>query len=463
MIILKILGGGKLTSSSCFITSARAHLLTRKHNWPEAIVKENFFLSCYFIFTILRKWEIILTHQEAHLLPTRHEGLKRLAEFLPSAGSRYAEKRNYDFGPKKHENVSCLSAYTRYRLVSEQEIAEQVLLHHNFAASDKFISEVCWRTYWKGWLEHRPKVWSTYLDDASVLRALQSYDHNLYEKAIDARSGIECFDFWVKELKETGYLHNHARMWFASIWVHTLELPWQLGAELFLKYLIDGDPASNTLSWRWVAGLHTKGKSYLASASNIIKYTEQRFNPKSIEFASAPLQVEDSTREWQESSLPELPSKLAKSVDAFVIWPDDLSVDSLIDLELASHVAIVDPQWESLGVDMSERVLSFRAEARKDTVDRVKKNHGVSVTILRSQSDFSDWLNRSDIRTLAWYRPFVGHGLSLSERLKASLGSVELTELRRPWDNLFFPLAKRGFFNLKKSIERVFEELNVLS
>jgi deoxyribodipyrimidine photo-lyase len=66
----------------------------------------------------------------------------------------------------------------------------------------------------------------------------------------------------VQELVETGYLHNHARMWFASIWIFTLRLPWELGADFFLRHLLDGDAASNTLSWRWVAGLHTKGKHY---------------------------------------------------------------------------------------------------------------------------------------------------------------------------------------------------------
>ena len=93
-------------------------------------------------------------------------------------------------------------------------------------------------------------------------------------------TAIEPFNDWVRELKETGYLHNHARMWFASIWIHTLELPWYLGADFFLKHLLDGDEAVNTLSWRWVAGLHTKGKTYLARASNIEKYTNGRYSLK---------------------------------------------------------------------------------------------------------------------------------------------------------------------------------------
>ena len=84
---------------------------------------------------------------------------------------------------------------------------------------------------------------------------------------------IECFNDWVKELKNFNYLHNHTRMLFASIWIFTLKLPWQKGAEFFMKNLFDGDAASNTLSWRWVAGIQTKGKNYLAKSWNISKFT----------------------------------------------------------------------------------------------------------------------------------------------------------------------------------------------
>ena len=71
-------------------------------------------------------------------------------------------------------------------------------------------------------------------------------------------------------------------MWFASIWIFSLGLPWTLGADFFLRHLVDGDPASNTLSWRWVAGLHTRGKTYAARAENIARYTEGRFHPQGL-------------------------------------------------------------------------------------------------------------------------------------------------------------------------------------
>ena len=90
------------------------------------------------------------------------------------------------------------------------------------------------------------------------------------------------------ELKKTGYLHNHTRMWFSSIWIFTLDLPWQLG-EFFMKALKDGDPASNTLSWRWTAGLQTKGKNYVAQEWNIKKFTNQRYEKIKLNENAIPL------------------------------------------------------------------------------------------------------------------------------------------------------------------------------
>ncbi len=87
-----------------------------------------------------------------------------------------------------------------------------------------------------------------------------------WEAACLGDTGIDGFDHWAQELVATGYLHNHARMWFASIWIFTLRLPWELGADFFLRHLLDGDPASNTLSaGGGSAGLQTPGKTYLAT------------------------------------------------------------------------------------------------------------------------------------------------------------------------------------------------------
>ena len=133
-----------------------------------------------------------------------------------------------------------------------------------------------WRTYWKGWLELRSGVWDDYLIDLKKIKE-EFRDSEDYLNAVKGKTKIECFNEWVNELKTYNYLHNHTRMWFASIWIFTLNLPWQKGAEFFMKHLYDGDAASNTLSWRWVAGLQTKGKHYVAQSWNISKFTNNKY------------------------------------------------------------------------------------------------------------------------------------------------------------------------------------------
>jgi len=184
--------------------------------------------------------------------------------------------RNFDFGPDKRSNISCISPYISHGILNELEVIDRALKKFSFSKNEKFIQEVLWRTYWKGWLELRPNVWTDYIIELKIIREKYK-DNKDYLNAIDGNTNIECFNEWVKELKEFNYLHNHTRMWFASIWIFTLKLPWQKGAEFFLKHLYDGDAASNTLSWRWVAGIQTKGKNYVAQSWNIEKFTNNRY------------------------------------------------------------------------------------------------------------------------------------------------------------------------------------------
>ena len=216
-----------------------------------------------------------------------------LKRFLPQAGSNYARGRNFVPGV-----VSGLSPYVRHRLITEAEIVGAVLQQHSLEEAEKFIQEICWRTYWKGWLEMRPKVWSEYLQELRTLRARMAEDPDLddrVQKAERGMTGIGCLDAWANELRQTGHLHNHVRMWFASIWVHTLRLPWQLGADFFMRHLLDGDPASNTLSWRWVCGLQTQGKVYQATADNIERFTNGHYAPHGLLAKDVPLLSESFT------------------------------------------------------------------------------------------------------------------------------------------------------------------------
>ena len=229
---------------------------------------------------------------------SREEALMLLAAFLPKAGKSYTRNRNFDLGAGQHKHVSQLSAYIKRRIITEEDVLKKVLSAHSLNEAGKFIDEIFWRTYFKGWLESRPHIWMQYCADVHHLThelQTQSGLRDRWAAACLGETGIDCFDAWAKELAETGYLHNHARMWFASIWVYTLQLPWQLGSDFFLRHLLDGDAASNTLSWRWVVGLHSVGKTYLARAENIQRFTNGRFAPKGLAQVAPPLNDTAST------------------------------------------------------------------------------------------------------------------------------------------------------------------------
>ena len=212
-----------------------------------------------------------------NFVTSRASAIEKLNNFIEQNLFEYSRLRNFDYGPGNRSNISCLSTYITHGVISEIEVIKKSLSKFSLSKNEKFIQEVLQRTYWKGWLELRPAVWTDYLSELKKIRE-EFKDNADYKKAIEGNTNIECFNEWVNELKNNNYLHNHARMWFASIWIFTLELPWQLGAEFFMKHLYDGDTAANTLGWRWVAGIQTQCKNYLASEWNIKKFTNNRFN-----------------------------------------------------------------------------------------------------------------------------------------------------------------------------------------
>ena len=161
---------------------------------------------------------------------SRVNAIEELNQFIENDLSEYYKLRNFDFGPQKRDNTSCLSPYINHGLVSEIEIINKSLKKFSFVKNEKFIQEVLWRVYWKGWLELRPNVWADYLQELKDIKEKHKNNKD-YLNAIEGKTNIECFNEWVKELKKFNYLHNHTRMWFASIWIFTLNLPWQLGAE----------------------------------------------------------------------------------------------------------------------------------------------------------------------------------------------------------------------------------------
>lgn len=388
---------------------------------------------------------------------TRTEALERLRRFLPHAGRDYAARRNHDL--PGHPHVSVLSPYLRHRLITEAEVVEAVLGRHSAQAAEKFLQEVFWRTYWKGWLELRPAVWGSYRAGLDRVLADRALARPLAE-AEAGETGIACFDAWMRELTSTGYLHNHARMWAASIWIFTLRLPWEAGADLFLRHLLDGDPASNTLSWRWVAGLQTKGKHYLARPDNIATYTDGRFRPTGLVTDAEPLRGPDPPRA-QPAPTGEPPRPGLRS--GVLLTEEDLSpgfVLDALDAPPLAHAALVSVDGRSPR-PVAPGVAAFTAAAVADARGRWSDRLGEAGPTARTPEAIADWAQALGLEQVVTAHAPVGPAASALARLDRVLAGrgIALVRVLRPFDARAWPHATHGFFRFREAIPGLIQAL----
>ncbi len=381
---------------------------------------------------------------------TRAAGLERLTAFIPSAGRHYANGRNADHGPDNRTNISMLSPYVRHRLVTEEEMVRLVLTEHSAVASEKYVQEILWRTYWKGWLELRPGIWTRYCADRDALAPTGGLAKAI-ASAEAGTTGIDGFDDWARELVEHGYLHNHARMWFASIWIFTLGLPWVAGADFFLRHLVDADPASNTLSWRWVAGLQTAGKTYLATADNIARYTDGRFSPTGLA-TRATEQVEPPVPAAKPLTPlapydPDTPALL-------LLTGEDLNPESLLPRKStirAVHAVAAVPGWP-----WGDAASAFLDTACADAAQRAAAYYSAPATnaAMLDVPALIDAAHAAGAKCIV--TPFAPVG-SVADALAAitpalAAAGLPLITVRREWDDTFWPRANKGFFPFKERI-----------
>ena len=401
--------------------------------------------------------------------PTRAEGARILTAFTPRMGRRYANGRNTDHGPAAHKPgahgaVSVLSPYIRRRLVLESDAVAAALAAHGPADAEKFVQEVIWRGYFKGWLERRPQVWDSFRMGLEGDLAALDRDRRLrrdLDRAVNGQTGLACFDAWATELVDTGYLHNHARMWFASIWIFTLGLPWRLGADFFYRHLLDGDAASNTLGWRWVAGLHTRGKPYPADAQNIAAFTAGRFTPRPGDLAEVTEGLEATEPEGLPSVQPLRPVTAPKpgQPTALMITDEDCRVEDfdLAALDIRTAATLSASHLRS-PLPVSDLVCRFEAGALADAGLR----SGFAATALRADdpASLAKWAAGVGATQIA--TAYVTRG-PLQDWLEAAAPSLEragitLCEWRRGWDSAIWPHAPAGFFKVKQNIPRILNE-----
>ncbi|MEQ1840477.1 MAG: FAD-binding domain-containing protein [Verrucomicrobiales bacterium] len=390
---------------------------------------------------------------------TRAEALACLEDFLPKAVA-YTARRN--FVEPGHGNVSRLSPATRTRLLLERELRSAVRERHGAGPVAKFEDEVGWRLYWKGWLELRPAVWERY---RSELGALSQRGNERARAVAAGESGVAMMDHFARELVETGYLHNHARMWWASYWIHVERLPWQIGADFFLRHLLDGDAASNTLSWRWVAGLHTPGKTYLVRRSNLEKYVHPDLLGPCREGLS---KLDDAVALALPVEVP--PEPVFMSPGECLIDPLDLGrvglwlhdedllpEDSPLAPLRPAAIAAVAPIGLWKAEHYSERKVAFLRRALRDGADRAADFFQCPAVVIDTddlEEGITQWAVESGLETVVALRPFVG---PLADRLPAirealAERGITLVVVRRPEDVAVMNEAKAGFFRFREGL-----------
>ncbi len=370
-------------------------------------------------------------------VPARTAGLTRLSA-LVDVIERYGTARNYADGV----TTSRLSPYLRRRLVLEEEVLGFARTVGSFERVEKFMQEVVWRTYWKGWLEGRPGVWHVYLARLRSLDdTLPQTDRDRLACATAGTTDLAYFNAWCEELTATGYLHNHVRMWFASVWVFTLRLPWELGARFFLEHLLDGDPASNTLSWRWVAGLQTPGKHYLARADNIARFTNGRWVPKPGELDELARPLPDDGLARTSAVRPALGPDAGDVQPRAVLLHDEDCGPLPDDWTRVPAIRYAVATWQHHLP--AELVASWVAGACADADTRVR-----AVTQARSADDVTDWCRANGADEVWAYRPLVGFVAAALAGLSVELKKtgVTLRYADRGHDLAFLPLATKGFF-----------------
>jgi len=377
-----------------------------------------------------------------NFVTTRKEALDVMERYIENNISDYTAKRNFDFGPQNRKNISCLSPYITHRLISEYEVAKKTLSKYPYQKVEKFIQEIFWRVYWKGWLELRPKVWTDFVEDTKNIENTKEY-----EKAINGETNIDCFNDWVKELKENNYLHNHTRMWFASIWIFTLKLPWQKGAEFFLRELYDGDAASNTLSWRWVAGIQTKGKNYIAQNWNINKFTNNKY--KDLKLNENPQPIIDQ-RDYKVSPLSISNNETAS--DKLVFFENELDFQ-FFNIDNHKKVYCILLANDERQVKLGSKVLDYKKNLIKNQI----QNSGLKIEFIEGNKFIELSINDKDFDIVY---PSIGENMSFLKRV-IKKNNLNINYLTREEDNYCWQFSNKGYFNFKSNIPKILSQFKL--
>ncbi len=201
-------------------------------------------------------------------------GGKRSAEAKLSRvnAGRYMRTRNHLDGA-----VTELSPFIRHGVISLNRVRNFALSCSTVSDSEKLIQQLAWRDYWQRLYEADPGIIWRDAEDYKTGFTANDYADDLPQDILRGETGVACMDQFIHVLTENGTLHNHARLYLAGYICHWRRIKWQAGARWFLEHLLDGDPASNNLSWQWVASTFSH-KPYYFNLENIDKFTGVSIN-----------------------------------------------------------------------------------------------------------------------------------------------------------------------------------------
>ena len=402
---------------------------------------------------------------------TRQEALVSWRAFRPVVPSYASARNRVQAG---HGNVSLLGASIRFRTLLEDEVISETLAQHSYQVAEKWLQEVCWRRYWKGWLDMRPQVWTQWRQRVrSLPQQLPAETLARARAVMSGESGVACMDLIARDLIETGYLHNHTRMWWAGFWIHVEKLPWELGADFFFRHLLDADPASNTLSWRWVAGLQTPGKCYLVRLSNIEKYAPDYLSRNAagserLADGAVVASVIEDFGDVGKKMPAQYPTALGQNSRRTGLWlhPDDLTpeIGPLTDLAPVSIAACLSDHVYSEFYQLSSQRIASLHTVLVDGLARAAAHYACPSVALAAEhpvAGLCSWVREHELAEVVAFAPMVGPVHDMLPRLRASFESMgtRLTLIRRASDATAFSFATAGFFPFWEKMSRHLKQL----
>jgi hypothetical protein len=246
-------------------------------------------------------------------------------------------------------------------------------------------------------------------------------------------------------------------MWFASIWIFTLELPWQLGANFFMENLLDGDPASNTLSWRWVAGIQTKGKHYLARKNNIIKYGNLNIN-ENIKLNEQAACLKENKDYFAKNLVFDISENI--NLDSILIPTDDLNFilnNKFRYKNIFSGIPFNDYNDHKFAKQVKDHIKNITISNFKD--NDFYSDYEYIIEFENYYQSFSSWIKTKNIKTIGLPYVPTGNWKKIYKKLINKNPSINFVYLHRKYDMQAWKFANKGFFNFKKHIPELISKL----